>query len=95
MIMVTIITMIRHGWHSLNITFAISISQELLEQLVYAEECGKLIYPPCYKTGQYCTGKLQTPLTANSNAAPAPLLKMARDRKLAVYPYTFRNEARL
>jgi len=32
--------------------------QELLEQLAYAEECGKLITPPCWTTGDFCTGKL-------------------------------------
>ncbi len=32
--------------------------QELLEQLTFAEECGKLIMPPCWKTGDHCTGKL-------------------------------------
>ena len=38
-----------------------SALQELLQDLVYAEECGRLISPPCWKTGRYCSGRLRTP----------------------------------
>ena len=32
--------------------------QELLETLIFAEECGKLINPPCWKTGQVRRAKI-------------------------------------
>ena len=71
------------------------LHQELLEQLAYAEECGKLITPPCWTTGDFCTGKLVVPLATDSDAKPAALLLQARAAGLAVYPWTFRNEVRL
>ncbi len=68
--------------------------QELLQSLKYAEECGKLISPPCWKTGRYCTGKLQTPVAPNATAPPSRLLQRAHAAGLKVYPFTFRNEVR-
>ena len=69
--------------------------QELLEQLTFAEECGKLIMPPCWKTGDHCTGKLVHSYNPADPAQPTTLLSRAHDRGLKVYPYTFRNEVRL
>ncbi len=70
------------------------ILQELLEQLTFAEECGKLIMPPCWKTGDHCTGKLVHAYNPADPAQPTTLLSRAHDRGLKVYPYTFRNEVR-
>ena len=50
--------------------------------------------PPCWKTGDHCTGKLQHPYNPNADAQPTTLLSRAHDRGLKVYPYTFRNEVR-
>lgn len=69
-------------------------AQELLESLTFAEECGKLISPPCWKTGRHCTGKLNTALNSSAPAPASPLLQRAHAAGLAVYPFTFRNEVR-
>jgi glycerophosphoryl diester phosphodiesterase len=72
---------------------AIAPEKELLESLTFAEECGKLISPPCWKTGRFCTGKLQTSI-ATDGAPESALLARAHAAGLAVYPFTFRNEGR-
>lgn len=76
----------RYGGHA---------TQELLESLTFAEECGKLISPPCWKTGRFCTGKLSAPLTSSKTAKPSDLLNRAHAAGLDVYPFTFRNEVQL
>ena len=68
------------------------VRQELLESLTFAEECGKVISPPCWKTGRFCTGKLATPLSTSRAAPWSNLLARAHAAGLAVYPFTFRNE---
>jgi len=73
---------------------AIAPEKELLESLTFAEECGKLISPPCWKTGRFCTGKLSAPLTSSKTAKPSDLLNRAHAAGLDVYPFTFRNEGR-
>jgi len=54
--------------------------QELLEQLAYAEECGKLITPPCWTTGDFCTGKLVCRASAGFDRTehPRSLLRSSR-----------------
>ena len=71
-----------------------AFSQELLQELVFAEECGRLISPPCWKTGRYCSGRLRTPPKEGAIPPETPLLQRARAAGLKVYPHTFRNEAR-
>eukprot|EP00208_Stichococcus_sp_RCC1054_P002144 CAMPEP_0206145956 /NCGR_PEP_ID=MMETSP1473-20131121/29054_1 /ASSEMBLY_ACC=CAM_ASM_001109 /TAXON_ID=1461547 /ORGANISM="Stichococcus sp, Strain RCC1054" /LENGTH=449 /DNA_ID=CAMNT_0053542359 /DNA_START=124 /DNA_END=1469 /DNA_ORIENTATION=- len=77
-----------------RIGHALAPEKELLEDLTYAEECGSIISPPCWKTGQFCTGKLAEPYTRGLTAKATPLLSRAHNRSLAVYPYVFRNEGR-
>ena len=69
-------------------------SQELLQDLIFAEECGRLISPPCWKTGRYCSGRLRTAQKEGATPPETPLLQRARAAGLKVYPHTFRNEAR-
>lgn len=73
---------------------AIAPEKELLESLVYAEECGKLISPPCWKTGRYCTGRLKVSPQQGVPPPVSPLLQRTRAAGLKVYPHTFRNEGR-
>lgn len=61
---------------------------------MYAEECGKLISPPCWKTGRYCSGRLKTPPRNDVTPPESLLLQRARAVGLNVYPHTFRNEVR-
>ena len=61
---------------------------------MFAEECGRLISPPCWKTGRYCSGRLRTAPAEGVPPAETPLLQRARAAGLKVYPHTFRNEAR-
>ena len=52
-------------------------TQELLEQLTFAEECGKLIMPPCWKTGDHCTGKLVSSTSARFQISAVDLQRNA------------------
>jgi hypothetical protein len=74
--------------------FGAASPQELLQELVFAEECGRLISPPCWKTGRYCSGRLRAAPAAGATPPETPLLQRARAAGLKVYPHTFRNEAR-
>ncbi len=93
--MLAFCTLIEPSFSSHQSQCSITKPQELLESLTFASECGSLISPPCWKTGQFCTGKLAEPYTPSLKAKPTPLLERAHNRSLAVYPFTFRNEVRL